>query len=913
MNKLIGFPLLIVLLVLLTSCSSSPKTNIITPSGEYNTDQPQVGVSDRFPDGSPASGIGSLGIFSLSLNADEITAELTSLRESSLVDVLEVVDITNFLRIAPCFDCAKIESVEIDIDGNLVVSIGIKHPFPAGDILKPVSGRNRGDLHVFNVEGTIVSNLAGTSFPGLGQTIANYNLVNADGLTPYLDSVLEDIYLTDASVHPYILHFDDYTAGNFDVSNPMGFASVTDPPPSGNLVMAMGCDYDYQDYVFNIDGSFDYIYAVGCTYAVSSANKAQRFTPEYRVPQHNKKAASEISVEIITNLLAEGDIASTASIEIHVVDINHGVAVGENINEMFADSSVAGITLEIPGVETGPVIVDISSPTGTGHDPSDPLVYTATITNTASGVEGVYSGLVKVVDSYSAGLNEVPLLNGMDGIKRVDPLINPLTGLFDISEFATYAMFEIPIAIVNEDPVADLIPIDEEVVLGDTIVWDATASTDPDGTIIQYEWDYDIADGLEENFATNTTTMTPICTQESSAYNTLGTLFAAVRVTDNLGATDIAIVSFEVVEQIYPIWQTTQGNIGNTGSVGLYGPANALGSPVWTTDECVHNALQIFLNEDMAFVSTVGIPSAAGYTAAINLSDGSLAWTQSFGGTNTYLACKGLSEDGSVVFCAQSSNGTLYGLNASDGTELWSTSGSIKCDAYPTLDLDGNFIVPASDGIRSMDPQTGAINWTAPIGNTYYCTPAVGSDGTIYAYSSISNCPLHALDPTTGADNWSSFPNIGECHNGITIHPDSGNIIIHTRDELRCYQDNGSSGTQLWQQIYPYSWYSSTAVGANGDIYLLDYSGTLRRIDSTDGTTIDSSSGWGNGYGVRPAIGADGLIYIGDHYYLRVFNPDCTLASSSGYCNVSYLKGPAIGQDGTVYAFNKYGVYAWRD
>jgi len=897
--------------VILAGCSS--QTNPATPSENGLSGQPLVGVSDRFPDGSPAAGMGALGIFNLFVNSDEISAELTPLRQSALTDVLEVVDITNFLQMAPCSDCAKIDSISLDADGNFVVSIGIKHPFPAGDLLKPISGKNRGDLHVFNVEGTVVSNTTGITFVGLGETTAGFTLVNADGYTPYLDTVLDDIYPTDATVHPYILHFDDYTAGNFDASNLMGFESVTNPPPSGNLVMAMGCDYDYQDYVFDIDGTFDFIYAVGCTYAVSSASKNERFTPEYRVPQHNKKAASEVSVEIIANNLAEGDIASTADVEIHVVDVNHGVAVGSNLDEMFADSSVGSITIEVPGVETGLVIVDISSPTGTGHDPSDPLVYAATITNTASGVEGTYTGLVKVVDSYSPGLNESPLLNGMDGIKRVGPIENPLTGLFDISEFATYALFEMPVVIVNEDPVADLIPIDEEVALGGTIVWDATASSDPDGTIVQYEWDYDIADGLEENFIADATTMTPICTKESDAYDTLGTFYAAVRVIDNLDATDIAVVSFEVVEQIFPIWPTTQSDIGNTGCVGLYGPSNPLGAPDWSNDVCVWNSLQIFLNEDMAFVSTVGSGSTNGYTAAVNLSDGSLAWTQAFSSDgNTYLACKGLSADGSVVFCAQSNNGTLYGLDASDGSEIWNTPGSIKCDANLTLDLDGNFIVPASDGIRSMDPQTGAINWTAPIGNAYYCTPAVGADGTIYAYSSFYNCPLHALDPSTGADNWSSFPNIGSCHNGITVHPDSGNIIIHTRDELRCYQDNGSSGTQLWNQTYPYPWYGSTAVGANGDIYLIDYSGTLRRINPSTGVTIDSYSAGGNGYGARPAIGEDGLVYIGFKGSIQVFNPDCSFASSYS-CGLGYVKGPAIGQDGTLYAFNKDGVYAWRD
>ncbi|MCD6217359.1 PQQ-like beta-propeller repeat protein [bacterium] len=364
------------------------------------------------------------------------------------------------------------------------------------------------------------------------------------------------------------------------------------------------------------------------------------------------------------------------------------------------------------------------------------------------------------------------------------------------------------------------------------------------------------------------------------------------------------------------IWPTTQGDIANTGCIGLNGPAGELGSPDWSNDVCRWNALQIFLNEDMAFASSVGTGSENGYASGVRLSDGQTIWTKAYStSANTYLAVKGLSADGSIVFCCQSSNGTMYGLDAATGDEIWSTPGSIMCDSYLTLDLEGNFIVPSSDGIRSMNPQTGAINWTAPIGNAYYCTPAVGADGTIYAYSYFTNCPLHAFNPATGADNWTEFPNIGECHNGITVHPTLGYIVIHTRisgGTLLCFEDNGASSTEVWRQSYGYPWYCSTAVGANGDIYLLDYSGTLRRINPIDGVTIDSTSGWGDGYGARPAIGEDGLIYIGDRRNFRVFNPDCTQVSSH-YDGAGYFKGPAIGNDGWVYALSTSGIHAWHD
>jgi outer membrane protein assembly factor BamB len=447
---------LILAFVIFTGCSSGDfpiQSESITNSNQKLPTLP-VGVSEFAPDGSAISGMGTLGLFNLHIDPAKTIAELTSIRDGALTDTLEVVDITNFLLLAPCTECVKIKSISLDADGKITLQIGIRHPFPAGDPLKPITGRNRADLHVFNIEGIVVSNSAPLAFPSTGESIAAFHLLNADGYTGYLDSVLDEIYTTESTLHPYILHFRDYSQGNFNPLNPMGFEYVTDPPPSGNLVMAMGCDYDYQNYTFDIQEPMDFIFAVGCTYAVSAASKSMRFTPEYRIPQHNKKAASEVQIDILSNDLAEGDISSEAELQISIVDVSHNVPVGDALNQMKADSSVGSISIDIPGVTLTPVTVNGGSAvSGTGHDPSDPLIYEILVANAAGGVEGSYPGLIKVTDTYPSAQNASPLLNGQDGIKRVDPLFNPLTGLFNIDEFATYQLFEISVAQSCQPPI----------------------------------------------------------------------------------------------------------------------------------------------------------------------------------------------------------------------------------------------------------------------------------------------------------------------------------------------------------------------------------------------------------------------------------------------------------------------------
>jgi outer membrane protein assembly factor BamB len=118
----------------------------------------------------------------------------------------------------------------------------------------------------------------------------------------------------------------------------------------------------------------------------------------------------------------------------------------------------------------------------------------------------------------------------------------------------------------------------------------------------------------------------------------------------------------------------------------------------------------------------------------------------------------------------------------------------------------------------------------------------------------------------------------------------------------------------MWSQSYPYAWYCSPAVADNGGIYIIDGTGTLRRIDATTGSTLSSSSGWGGGYGTRPAIGKDGLIYANTEASFSVFNPDCSLKWSFYGFYDSYWCAPAIGLDGTVYSTRRNnGFCAWHD
>ncbi len=377
-----------------------------------------------------------------------------------------------------------------------------------------------------------------------------------------------------------------------------------------------------------------------------------------------------------------------------------------------------------------------------------------------------------------------------------------------------------------------------------------------------------------------------------------------------------------------PIWPTLQGNRANTGYVGLQGPAAVHDAPTWThlwQPNPYGNPLPVFLSEDNAFLSNTGDggPLPCG---AVDLITKTTKWNQQFhDDMQNWLNLKAISEDGEVALCYESKYALIYGLDVEDGSELWHIPGTIKVDAYPTTDLDGNFIIPVDEyGYQSVEAHTGTINWTSQIGVGYYDIPAVGDNGVIYATSGGQwDGVLCALDPADGTTNWTS-QGLGQLRmNGVTVHP-NGTIILHSEQGLFCFKDNGDSCGIAWQKPYPCPFFSSVGVGSTGDIYMMDYEGVLRRLDPATGDTLQYTEGWGDGVSFRPAIGADGLIYAAtrlydeNEAYMTCWKPDCTLHwqyyAGQWFMGDGLMAAPAIGQDGTLYSsYRTLGLCAWKD
>ncbi len=553
MRKLLNIAIFTLMFLVVIGCSSRDSNPIAPPGADYGL---QAGidsesafpliVSDTDKNGNPLGGVGTLGCFFGSLNLNTLEASFTPMRESSnaLNDSL-IVDITNFLAITPCTDCIKLSGVAIDENGNPVLKIGVKHPFAAGVKSEPPSPTNRLDLHVFSPRGFIISDgvVGGgfKNFESLKQKIPAWRLLNACGYAGEFDDKWDDLLETTATIHPFILHFDDYSIGNFATGAESGFTNIV--MPTGNTIMRMGCDYDYKDYVLQFPADageiFTFIYSLNVSYGLSAQGKSEWLYPRYRVPQYCQKSATLVGLNEINNHLDDVNETSWADLYIEVLDINHKVAVDDTIEKleiekMDYESSILSISIEAPDIcDTTVEITDIEAAFqgGSSTNKQDPLRFLARIENEKLAPIGTYTGLIKVLDSYPNNANA-----NIDGntIPRVYPWEDPGDFVFTTEEWATYGVFEYTISLGNRAPNCELLLASNLVLGGATIDAQPGAGTnDPDGEIVLYEYDMDYDGEIFNVDASNTdgasVTLGPYENDTGINFD----LTVAMRLTDN--------------------------------------------------------------------------------------------------------------------------------------------------------------------------------------------------------------------------------------------------------------------------------------------------------------------------------------------------------------------------------------------
>lgn len=410
------FPTFIIIGIMFFLIGCSQGVNPMTPSGIHEkSDTMPLVIADQ---SGMYDSLGVMGVYQLSINTSEMTAELTTKRIGTIGESYIVSGI-GFFTVTPCSNCLSLAGFEV-LGRKIALKFRIEHPFDPGNPADPPSAKNRLDLDVFDLAMVIVPKSAyPINFPLTGVNVYADIVSNASGYTRELKNLINnDIAM------PYVLVVDN----------------TKSPPPHSWNKFAMGAE-SFFDVFFKLTPglplNFDTYLTMGYG---ASAKRPQRLEPKYYNPEFNRKAAWKVDVYPPGPWLDNQPIPTTVKVKVYDWQIGATIwpepTLFENAHEsnIFASSEVESVSIEIPSMAPSPFTS--STPTGGSGMPGDPLIYNIQVINVNMLPPGRYTGIVKVTDERS------PLTpaNGRDFLIDSPDGIN--LNNYIIPEYATYQTFK---------------------------------------------------------------------------------------------------------------------------------------------------------------------------------------------------------------------------------------------------------------------------------------------------------------------------------------------------------------------------------------------------------------------------------------------------------------------------------------
>ena len=207
----------------------------------------------------------------------------------------------------------------------------------------------------------------------------------------------------------------------------------------------------------------------------------------------------------------------------------------------------------------------------------------------------------------------------------------------------------------------------------------------------------------------------------------------------------------------------------------------------------------------------------------------------------------------------------------------------------------------------------GVQQWAARTGGSIYSSPALGSDGTIYA-GTYDDGQLYAI-AADGSIKW-KFATQRHIFASPVVDPKNGTIYVCCTDA--CVYAITPQGGEKWKKSLSDAIIATAAVGPDTTLYVGCNDGCLYALNSDSG-----QQKWSRqleGPIASPAVGTDGTIYLGSGQLdwltidkskgsLYALNP--ANGQNKWKKSICLFSRPAIGADGIIYVVSNRGsVYA---
>ena len=292
---------------------------------------------------------------------------------------------------------------------------------------------------------------------------------------------------------------------------------------------------------------------------------------------------------------------------------------------------------------------------------------------------------------------------------------------------------------------------------------------------------------------------------------------------------------------------------------------------------------------------TVYVGSANGRLYAISR-EGNIQWA--FGGLTTNQPFNSSPVVGPLnVIYAGCNDSNLYAL--AGGALLWRTNLGGQVFSSPALATDGTIYAGSANGkLYAVNPD-GTVKWSANVTSSILSSPAVALDGTVYAGSLGASNNLHAFNPTNGAVLAGWPVTVG---GGVYSSPalaSDGSVVVGGLDGKVYAFTAGGSARSGWPFTTGGAVYSSPAIGPDGRVYVGSSDTNLYALNP-DGTTNWTYRA-GGAVNSSPALGRDGTVFVGaEDGQLHVVNADGT-GRWSYPVGGPVFSSPVIGLNGGLY------------
>jgi outer membrane protein assembly factor BamB len=353
-------------------------------------------------------------------------------------------------------------------------------------------------------------------------------------------------------------------------------------------------------------------------------------------------------------------------------------------------------------------------------------------------------------------------------------------------------------------------------------------------------------------------------------------------------------------------WNNGGGNWFRNGYMDAAGPTTD--SVLWQVNSDGFFGTPIFIEGNylvtMRFLGMTNAP-----VECYDLTSGNLLWSVDVTNSSGRSLPVGLHDERVfVVRFTESPNDTLYALDVSNGSHLWTSNVNVAPYISETgvFDSIGNFYIHNSNfHTYKINPVNGQMIWqtfTVPMASGSGEMAINNSNNTGYTLEidqSNQSC-VWAIDLATGQKKYSqTVPAIrpgGNFPQSALMVGFNGVVYVQlTEDNVAALSDNGTGFTLLWQtEIYGNGSFSLMCVGADGSIYA-PTDGKIVRLDPLTGDTLRISATITQGGFFLPRISAtnnnmiyvtngENYVYAFDHNLNLIWSDDLPNTNTSGVC-----------------------------